>query len=124
MIAEVPFPGADLLLHLAAMHLTFFHVDPKRCEQPKRKPKRKNQSRDDQPASPFVSEKGRDGGHNADYQEQGAEHDVGTAQRIRFAGAAQRACDSEDTHHTVGAGSEAQNDLEDLPDHDRRFINP
>ena len=69
LIAEVPSPGADLLLPLAAMHLTFFHVNPKRYEQPKRKPKTKNHSREDQPASPFVSEKGRDGGHNADHQE-------------------------------------------------------
>jgi nucleotide sugar dehydrogenase len=39
------------------------------------------------PTSPFVSKKGRDGGHRADDQDHGAEHSVGgTAQRIRFAG--------------------------------------
>jgi hypothetical protein len=32
------------------MHLTFFHVDPKRREQQNRKPKTKNQRREDQPA--------------------------------------------------------------------------
>jgi hypothetical protein len=59
-------PGADLLLKLPAMHLTFFHVYPKRREQHNRKPKPKIQSRDDQPASPLVSQEGRDGGHSAD----------------------------------------------------------
>src|SRR5262249_45591593 len=55
LITKVISPGADLLLDLAAMHLPFFHVDPKRSEECNRKPEKKNQRREDQPTSPFVS---------------------------------------------------------------------
>jgi len=106
------------------MHLTFFHVNPKRREQPKRKPNTKNKKRDDQPAQPFVRHKRRKSGDHADDQEQGTEHNVGLAQRIRRVGAAQRAYDTDNTHDTVRAGSNPQNDLEDLPDHGRRFTSP
>jgi len=47
------------------------------------------------------------------------------AQRIRFAGATQHACDGQNTHNHVSGGSEPKNDFEDLPDHGRRrFISP
>src|SRR4030095_12964485 len=109
-------------LYLTAMYLTFFHVDPKRSEECNSKPNTKNQRRDDEPASPFVSQKGYGGRRNADDQDNGAEHSIGMAQRIRFVGAAQHTCDGEKTHNRVSGGSETQDDLENLPDHDRRSI--
>src|SRR6266516_3035968 len=63
------------------------------------------------PASPLVSQKGHDGGRNADDQDHGAEHSVGMTQRIRFAGTAQHACDGEKTRNRVGGSTEPQNDL-------------
>ena len=80
MIAKVVSAGANLPIDLASMYFTFFHVDPKRREQRKRKSSTKNQKRDNQPASPFVSQKGRDRGDSADYQKEETEDDVGTVQ--------------------------------------------
>jgi hypothetical protein len=45
LIAKVISPGAVLLLERAAMHVAFFHLDPKRLEERNRKPKTKNQRR-------------------------------------------------------------------------------
>jgi hypothetical protein len=36
------------------------------------------------------------------------------AQRIRFAGATQRACDGENAHNRVSGGGDPQDDLEDF----------
>src|SRR5439155_11451981 len=79
LIAKSISAGTHFLLQLAAMHVTFFHLDPKRPEERNRKPKTKNQRRENQPASPLVSQKGHDGGRNADDQDHGAEHSVGMA---------------------------------------------
>jgi hypothetical protein len=54
---------------------------------------------------------------SADHQEHQAEHYVGVAQRIRFAGAGQHACDGEKAHYRVRAGNKPENNLEDFPDH-------
>ena len=118
LIAKVISSGAHLLIELAAMHVTSFHVDPKRRDQRKRKPSTKNQRRENQPASRFVSQKSHEGGHSADDQEHQAEH------HVRFAGTAQHACDGDDTHNRVSGGGEPEHDLKYLPDHGRRFISP